>query len=320
MNIPRITPEVINEYGLVAAPDILSGTPAQNKALFDRLVREKVAVSLNAVLDAWDDYIFCEEYSSTKEYKELNKVTYGGSTYQCLITCKGVVPTNTSNWKLISAKGADGGGSGNMNTTTYDPQNRKRDLFDEVDIARKAGFSGYGVTAGTESELKLSDIRYVPNAGSLIRFRPHVNVNLPSMIDVNNSGKFPLISAIDNYTVISNTGWVCAIFTGTEYRVTSSSELTSCTVRHQVEWITAPTATGTLKYCKINGIVYITAAGVSTTTHFTMPEGYRPCVQIICLGNYSGTSNYPVTIAVTGSITTTTSNSMSYTVSYPADS
>jgi hypothetical protein len=44
----------VAEYGVVSAPDILTGTPAQNKSVFDRLVREKVAFSLNAMLDEWD--------------------------------------------------------------------------------------------------------------------------------------------------------------------------------------------------------------------------------------------------------------------------
>ena len=56
MSIPRITNAVVSEYGVAAEPDVLSGTPAQNKSVFDRLVREKVAPSLNAVIDEWEAY------------------------------------------------------------------------------------------------------------------------------------------------------------------------------------------------------------------------------------------------------------------------
>ena len=47
----KITSEKIQSNGLVAAPDVLTGTAAENKALFDKLVREIVAVQFNALVD-----------------------------------------------------------------------------------------------------------------------------------------------------------------------------------------------------------------------------------------------------------------------------
>lgn len=47
----KITAEAVAEKGIVAAPDKLSGTAAENKALFDRLVREVVAGKINDLID-----------------------------------------------------------------------------------------------------------------------------------------------------------------------------------------------------------------------------------------------------------------------------
>ena len=48
----KITGEDIGSKGITAAPDKLSGTAAENKALFDRLVREIVAEKMNGLIDA----------------------------------------------------------------------------------------------------------------------------------------------------------------------------------------------------------------------------------------------------------------------------
>lgn len=51
MALKRITEEEMNAQGVIAAPDILNGTPAQNKAIFDRMVRSLVAPAYNACVD-----------------------------------------------------------------------------------------------------------------------------------------------------------------------------------------------------------------------------------------------------------------------------
>jgi len=48
----KMTDANISTEGVVAAPDTMTGTPAENKAVFDRLVREIVKEKLNAVIDA----------------------------------------------------------------------------------------------------------------------------------------------------------------------------------------------------------------------------------------------------------------------------
>ena len=51
----KITEQQIAEKGVVAAPDMLTGTAQENKGVFDRLVRETVAPAFNSVLDALAD-------------------------------------------------------------------------------------------------------------------------------------------------------------------------------------------------------------------------------------------------------------------------
>lgn len=129
MSIPRVTPETVAEYGVVSAPDILSGTPAQNKALFDRLVREKVAPALNALLDEWEASQVCEAFHPEHEYRRLNRILYEGATYECLESCYGVTPPSAEFWRRVSAV------SGDMNAKTYDPQNRKKDVYTHSEAA-----------------------------------------------------------------------------------------------------------------------------------------------------------------------------------------
>lgn len=51
MALEHITAEQIAAMGVVAAPDTLTGSPAENKAIFDRLVRDLVAGVVNQVID-----------------------------------------------------------------------------------------------------------------------------------------------------------------------------------------------------------------------------------------------------------------------------
>lgn len=48
----KIKQSDIESKGVVAAPDVMSGTAQENKAVFDRLIREAVAVQFNALVDA----------------------------------------------------------------------------------------------------------------------------------------------------------------------------------------------------------------------------------------------------------------------------
>ena len=74
-------------------------------------------------------YQVCEPYDNVKSYVVGNKVTYNGSTYQCILDCTDILPTNTTNWICIAEKGLDGTGTGDMTASTYDPQGKATDIF-----------------------------------------------------------------------------------------------------------------------------------------------------------------------------------------------
>ena len=50
--LAKITEQQMDEQGVCAAPNILNGTPAQNKAIFDRMIRQLIAPAYNALVDA----------------------------------------------------------------------------------------------------------------------------------------------------------------------------------------------------------------------------------------------------------------------------
>ena len=52
MAIPKITEEQMDQSGVCAAPNILNGSPSENKAIFDRMVRQVVAPAYNACAEA----------------------------------------------------------------------------------------------------------------------------------------------------------------------------------------------------------------------------------------------------------------------------
>ena len=52
MALEKITEAQLDANGVIAAPDILSGSPSANKAVFDRMVRNIVAPAYNACVDA----------------------------------------------------------------------------------------------------------------------------------------------------------------------------------------------------------------------------------------------------------------------------
>ena len=51
----KITPEQIAEKGVIAAPDTLTGTPNENKSVFDRLASEIIVPSVNSAIEMLGD-------------------------------------------------------------------------------------------------------------------------------------------------------------------------------------------------------------------------------------------------------------------------
>lgn len=62
---------------------------------------------------------WCGAYDSERAYEVHDAVTYLGSSYACSVPCTGVLPTETSNWELVAAKGDTGaqGAKGDTGST-----------------------------------------------------------------------------------------------------------------------------------------------------------------------------------------------------------
>lgn len=67
MALKKITPAEMDANGVCSAPDVLTGTPAQNKAVFDKMVRELVAPAYNAAVDAINEINNTEEGIQSNE-------------------------------------------------------------------------------------------------------------------------------------------------------------------------------------------------------------------------------------------------------------
>ncbi len=125
----KITNGDVAQHGVVSAPDMLTGSAQENKAVFDGLVCEVVKDKHNGLVDALEESLAWEPYDAEKSYVPDNKVVYNGSSYLCTTACEGVLPTNASCWRLIAAKGADGTGAGDMRKDVYDPNGMETDIF-----------------------------------------------------------------------------------------------------------------------------------------------------------------------------------------------
>lgn len=69
--LEHITQEQIAQYGVVAAPDRLTGKAQDNKAIFDRLVRELVATVVNNIIDKTNELLTAED---VREQNEADRI------------------------------------------------------------------------------------------------------------------------------------------------------------------------------------------------------------------------------------------------------
>ncbi|MCL2030513.1 MAG: hypothetical protein FWG93_03115 [Oscillospiraceae bacterium] len=280
MSIPRITSAVISEYGVAAEPDVLSGTPAQNKSVFDRLVREQVAPSLNAVIDQWEAYRVVEDYDPAHPYFPLNRVMYEGLLYECLQECAGTAPPDAVHWKRISPAGGD------MGAAVYDPAGRKADIFALAD----AICVDLGVTSGLSIALTLPAPPAPLRKGARIRYITHTPVFTlvaPQTLQVGGLEPLPVYTPFRGATGIPADSLIEAVYTGEDYRVTFISALVS----HgdtSAAWTEPDIYTGvwtpSLRVCKIGGIVYLQGMAAQNLTQSGMiaflPAGMRPGVNL----------------------------------------
>ena len=69
--LEHITPEQVAQYGVVAAPDRLTGKAQDNKAIFDRLVRELVATVVNDIIDKTNELLTAEDVREENESERI---------------------------------------------------------------------------------------------------------------------------------------------------------------------------------------------------------------------------------------------------------
>ena len=97
-----------------------------------------------------------EVYNNSKTYKPLNKVTYQGSSYICILQSTGNLPTNSTHWLMIAQKGLDGQGSGDMLKSVYDTNNNG--IVDKAEDANTV--NGKTVLENVPSGAKFTDTTY----------------------------------------------------------------------------------------------------------------------------------------------------------------
>ncbi|RXI57406.1 phage baseplate upper protein [Clostridium tetani] len=117
-----------------------------------------------------DNFSVCEEYNPKKEYKKFNRVTFGGSSYECLKDCAGIEPSNAGYWICIAEKGKDGDGAGDMLKEVYDKNNNgivdlaeKANSVEWENVKNKPDLNGKvtSINGKTgEVELKATDIKF----------------------------------------------------------------------------------------------------------------------------------------------------------------
>lgn len=94
----RITDAAIAEKGVIAAPDKLTGTAAQNKMLFDRLIREAVKSLFNSLIDTLASADGASEIGVT----EIGGVT-GGDVQTALGSLKTLLDTKSADADVTTA-------------------------------------------------------------------------------------------------------------------------------------------------------------------------------------------------------------------------
>ena len=94
----KLTDSAIAQKGVVAAPDKLTGTAAQNKAVFDRLIREAVQELFNGLIDALSG----EDGAAEVGTAAIEGVT-GGDVQTVLSSLKTLLDTKSASADMAAA-------------------------------------------------------------------------------------------------------------------------------------------------------------------------------------------------------------------------
>ena len=90
----KITDAQFSEKGVIAAPDTLTGTAAENKGVFDRFAREIIAPQFNAIVDEFADMEESANSWSAKEAQRVQQENGRQSAEQGRVSAEGQRETN----------------------------------------------------------------------------------------------------------------------------------------------------------------------------------------------------------------------------------
>ncbi len=85
----KITDAQFSEKGVIAAPDTLTGTAAENKGVFDRFTREIIAPQFNAVVDVFADMEESTNSWSSEEARRVQQENARQSAEQGRVSAEG---------------------------------------------------------------------------------------------------------------------------------------------------------------------------------------------------------------------------------------
>ena len=90
----KITDAQFSEKGVIAAPDTLTGTAAENKGVFDRFAREIIAPQFNAIVDNFADMEESANSWSAEEAQRVQQENARQSAEQGRVSAEGQRATN----------------------------------------------------------------------------------------------------------------------------------------------------------------------------------------------------------------------------------
>ena len=90
----KITDAQFSEKGVIAAPDTLTGTAAENKGVFDRFAREIIAPQFNAIVDKFADMEESANSWSAEEAQRVQQENARQSAEQGRVSMEGQRETN----------------------------------------------------------------------------------------------------------------------------------------------------------------------------------------------------------------------------------
>lgn len=153
MSLEKITQAQMDATGVCAAPDVLNGTAAENKAIFDRMVRNLMAPAYNQCVDAVNALADLEGGVKTEEAARVAAETARAAaetereTAEAERAAAEMARETAENAREIAeaareneetgyvaqakywAEQAKSSAEGDMTAAVYDPQGRKTDIF-----------------------------------------------------------------------------------------------------------------------------------------------------------------------------------------------